>query len=158
MEKKTKVHAENDMQDLKIVRDFDLPVELLFRAYQDPAIVEQWMGTKVLKQESVKHGSYHYQTSDPAGNIVFSANGTFHEFIADRKITRTFEMADSPFDVQLEFLEFEKLTDETSRLTIHIIYRSVGLRDQMLKLPFEYGLNMAHDRLEDILTKLKKES
>ena len=64
-------------------------------------------------------------------------------------------MDNTPFDVQLEFLEFEKLTDDTSKLTMHIVYRSVALRDQMLKLPFAHGINMAHDRLEDIVTKLK---
>ena len=52
MELKTKVQAEEGKQDLHITREFDLPVELLFKAYTDPGIVEQWMGTKVLKMES----------------------------------------------------------------------------------------------------------
>jgi uncharacterized protein YndB with AHSA1/START domain len=82
-------------------------------------------------------------------------NGTFHEFEPNKKIVRTFEMENTPFDVQLEFLEFEKLTDETSKLTMHIIYRSVSIRDQMLKLPFAQGINMAHNRLQEIANKLK---
>ena len=49
MEQKTKVHAEEGKQELVITRAFDLPVELLFKAYVEPEIVEQWMGTKVLK-------------------------------------------------------------------------------------------------------------
>ena len=64
-------------------------------------------------------------------------------------------MENTPFGVQLEFLEFEKLTDDTSKLTMHVIYRSVVLRDQMLKLPFAQGINMAHNRIQDILNKLK---
>jgi hypothetical protein len=64
-------------------------------------------------------------------------------------------MENSPFGVQLEFLEFEQLTDDISKLNMHVIYRSVELRDQMLKLPFEYGINMAHNRIQDILNKLK---
>jgi hypothetical protein len=64
-------------------------------------------------------------------------------------------MENTPFAVQLEFLEFEKLTDNTSKLDIHIIYKSVELRDQMLKLPFAQGINMAHNRLQDIANKLK---
>ena len=57
MEQKTKINAEDGKQDLVITREFDLPLELLFKAYAEPEIVEQWMGTKVLKLESKKHGS-----------------------------------------------------------------------------------------------------
>jgi len=36
MELKTKVNAEDGKQELVITREFDLPVELLFKAYEDP--------------------------------------------------------------------------------------------------------------------------
>ena len=155
MEQKTKIHAEEGKQDLVITREFDLPLELLFKAYVEPEIVEQWMGTKVLKLENKKYGSWRFETSDPQGNVVFRANGVIHEFNPNRKITRTFEMENTSFEVQLEFLEFEKLTDNTSKLTMHIVYRSVALRDQMLQLPFAQGINMAHNRLQNIVNKLK---
>jgi uncharacterized protein YndB with AHSA1/START domain len=153
MERKTKISAEDGKQELVITREFDLPLELLFKAYTEPEIVGQWMGTKVIKLENKKHGSWQFETSDPKGNVVLKLNGTIHEFIAGKKITRTFEMENTSFDVQLEFLEFEKLTDDTSKLTMHIVYRSVALRDQMLKLPFAQGINMAHDRLQDVVKK-----
>lgn len=154
MERKTKINAEEGKQELVITREFELPVELLFKAYVEPEIVEQWMGTKVLKLENKKHGSYQFETSDPKGN-KYGFNGTIHEFIPNRKITRTFEMENTPFDAQLEFLEFEKLTDYTSKLTMHVIYKSVALRDQLLQMPFAQGINMAHNRLQEIVIKLK---
>jgi uncharacterized protein YndB with AHSA1/START domain len=154
MEQKTKVNAEAGKQELVITRQFDLPLELLFKAYEDAELVEQWMGTKVLKLENKKHGSYHFETTDPKGN-KHRFNGTIHEFIPDKKITRTFEMENTPFDVQLEFLEFEKLTEETSKLTMHVIYKSIAHRDQILQLPFAQGINMAHNRIQDIVSKLK---
>ena len=152
MEKKTKIQAEEGRHDLLVTREFDLPLDLLFRAYAETEIVEQWMSTKVVKQENKKHGSWHYQTSDGTGNIVFEAHGSFHDFVVKEKIVRTFEMLNAPFDVQLEFLEFVALGDDRSKLSMQIVYRSIELRDQMLKLPFEYGLNMAHDKLEKLLT------
>jgi uncharacterized protein YndB with AHSA1/START domain len=155
MERKTKINAEDGKQSLTITRDFDLPVELLFEAYANAEIIEQWMGTRVLKLENKKHGSWQFETKDDKGNVVFSANGTIHEFISDTRITRTFEMENAPFDVQLEFLEFERLSENNSRLNMHVVYRSVELRDQMLKLPFEYGINMAHSKLQEVAKKLK---
>ncbi|MDQ7949187.1 MAG: SRPBCC domain-containing protein [Pedobacter sp.] len=158
MELKTKVNAEDGKQELFISRTFDISLALLFKAYTDPAIVAQWMGTKVVKLENRTHGSYQFETSDPNGNIVFRANGIIHQFIPEQKITRTFEMENSPFGIQLEFLEFEALTADTSKLTIQSIYRTTALRDQMLQLPFKKGLNLAHQRLEDLLKNKKDQN
>lgn len=155
MERKTKINAAEGGQDLLITREFDLPLELLFKAYTEAEIVEQWMGTKVMKLENRPHGGYRFETSDPAGNVVFSANGTIHEFMPDQKITRTFEMENTSFPVQLEFLEFERLGESTSRLTMQIVYRSAAAREQALKLPFAQGLNMAHNRLQEVVNRLK---
>ncbi|MEP6947472.1 MAG: SRPBCC domain-containing protein [Acidobacteriota bacterium] len=153
MELKTRINADDGKQDLVITREFDLPLELLFMAYVEPEIVEQWMGTKVLKLENKQHGSYQFETRDPNGNVVFRANGTIHEFVSNAKITRTFEMENTPFPVQLEFLEFESLNADTSLLTMQIVYRSVATRDEMLKLPFAAGLNMAHNRLQEVVSR-----
>ena len=155
MERKTKVDAGNGRHDIIVTREFDLPVDLLFRAHAEAAIVSEWMGTKVLKLEPQKHGGWQYETADATGNVVFRANGVFHDFEPGRRITRTFEMENTPFPVQLEFFEFEALTDDTSKLTMHIIYRSADIRDQVLQMPFAFGLNMAHNRLQEFANTLK---
>jgi len=154
MELKTKIHAEDGKQELTITREFELPVALLFKAYIDAGIVEQWMGTKVLKLENKKHGSYQFETTDPKGN-KHGFNGVIHEFEPNQKITRTFEMENTPYPVQLEYLEFESLTGDTSKLTMHVVYRSAAHRDQILQLPFAQGINWAHNRLQEIVNKLK---
>ena len=64
-------------------------------------------------------------------------------------------MENTPFGVQLEFLEFEKLTDDTSKITMHVIYESVAHRDQVLKIGMAWGVNLAHNRLQDVAGRLK---
>lgn len=160
MELKAKVHAEDGKQELIITRTFDLPVELLFKAHTEPELIEQWMTNpyataKVLKYEGKKHGSYQIQSTDASGKVVFSANGAIHEFSTNKKIIRTFEMEGAPMGVQMEIYAFEKLTENTSRLNMHVIYESVAQRDQQLKMPFAQGLSMAHDRMQDIMKNLK---
>lgn len=150
MKPKTKVSTEDGKQEIIITREFDLPVELLFKAYTEPEIIEQWMSNKVLKLKNKKHGSYLFETTQN-GNVVFRANGTIHEFVPNQKITRTFEMENTPFPVQLEYLEFEKLTSDASKLTIHIVFKSVEFRNQLLQMPFAQGINMAHNRLQETL-------
>jgi uncharacterized protein YndB with AHSA1/START domain len=154
MERKTQVHAEDGKHDLRITREFDLPLELLFKAYAEPELIEQWMGTKVLILEARKFGGWQFETTDPKGN-KHGFSGVIHEFAPNRKITRTFEMANTPFGVQLEITEFEKLTDGTSKVNMHVVYESIEQRDQVLKLPFATGINWAHNRLQDFMNKLK---
>lgn len=156
MEQKTKIHAEDGKQEVAITREFDLPVDLLFKAYVEPELVAQWMGTNVRKLDSKKHGSYHFETTDKEGKVVFQANGTIHECIPDHKIVRTFEMDHSPYGVQLEVYTFESLTEDTSLLHMHVIYESTAQRDEVMKLPFVQGINWAHSRLEEIVRSLIK--
>jgi hypothetical protein len=62
------------------------------------------------------------------------------------------------FDLPLELLfkaYVEPETDDTGKLNMHIVYRSVVHRDQMLQIGFAQGINMAHNRLQDIVSKLK---
>lgn len=154
MEQKTKIHAEDGRQEIVITREIELPVAVLFKAYVEPELVGQWMGTNVLKLESKKHGSYQFETTDPKGN-KHRFNGVIHEFIPNHQITRTFEMENTSFPVQLEYLEFEELNEESSKLNMHVVYKSVADRDAILKLPFAFGINMAHNKIEEILKKSK---
>lgn len=152
MEQKTKIFAEEAKQDLLITRVFDLPVELVYKAYTEKELIEQWMGTNVIELESRRHGSYKFETSQN-GNTVFSAHGSIHDLIENKEIIRTFEMSNSNIGVQLEIISFESVNSEQSKLNIQIIYKSEAHRAEQLKLPFEFGLNMAHNRLEEIIKK-----
>ena len=64
-------------------------------------------------------------------------------------------MENTPFGVQLEFLEFEQLTDATSKLNMHVLYESAAHRNQALKIGMVQGINMAHNRLQAIVSKLQ---
>lgn len=154
MEKKTNVFAEDGKQEILVTRTFDLPLNLLFRAYTDPKLVEQWMGNKVLKMENKAHGSYQFETTDKQGRVLFRANGSIHKVVENQNITRTFEMESAGFPVQLEFLDFEAVNETTSKLSMKIIFKSVEDRDNMLKLPFAQGINMAHNQLQQTMRNL----
>ena len=154
MEQKTTIKAEEGQPAVLIAREFDLPVEVLFQAYADPALVAQWMGTNVLHLESRPHGSYRFETTDAQGRVVFRAHGVIHAFCPAQRITRTFEMENAPFGVQLEFLRFEARSATTSALAMRVVYESLAHRDHQLRQPFAQGLSRAHDRLQAILNPL----
>lgn len=153
MEQRTKIHTQDKRQELFITREFNLPVKSLFKAFEDKDLFEQWMGTNLLQFDFKEYGKYHFETSNPKGEVVFSGKGTFHGFIPNKMIIRTFEMNVFSLPPQLEFLNFKAFTKETSSLTMHIIFKSVEAKKELLKRPFAIGLNMAYDRLESLLNK-----
>lgn len=155
MEQKTQVYAKDNEQDILITREFDLPVKTLFKAYVEKDLFEEWMGTDLLEFEFKEYGKYHFEKRNPKGDIIFSGKGAFHSFIPNKMIVRTFEMDVFSLPAQLEFLNFESLTTEKSKLTMHIIFKSVEIRNELLTKPFAVGLNMAHNRLQDIASELK---
>lgn len=151
MELKTKIIAEDGKQEIFITREFDLPLQLLFKAYTEAEILAQWMGTQVLKLENRQHGSYQFETRNTNGDVVFKAHGSIHDIIPEQTIIRTFQMENTPFPAQIEFLTFEKISAGKSKITIQTIYKSPEIRDQILRLPFAQGINMAHNRLQEIV-------
>lgn len=153
MEHKTTVHAAEGQHDITVTREFDLPVDWLFEAYTTAELLEEWMNTKVLKLNCRNHGDYRFETTDPKGNKHYFS-GTIHSCETNARIVRTFEMEGTTFPVQLEYLTFASLSEHTSKLTIHMVFKSVNDRDNLLKLPFSMGINMAHNRLQEV-TKLK---
>ncbi|MFY8020838.1 MAG: SRPBCC family protein [Bacteroidia bacterium] len=150
MEQKTQLIASDQQPEIFITRLFDIPLELLFKAYTEPDLLEQWMGTKVLQLSNLVFGFFEFETTDPAGNKHFF-KGCIHEFEQDKKITRTFEIVNTGFPVQLEFIEFIAINEFQSELKMHIVYKSLDVRNKVLKMPFAFGLNMAHNRLENLL-------
>lgn len=155
MENKTTVEAPEGRADLRVTREFELPVELLFRAYSEASLLEQWMGTRVLSFENKAGGGYQFETRDKKGSVVFKAGGVIHSTRPNERIVRTFEMQSGDFEIQLEFLDFFSLAREKSRLQMHIVCRTPEHRDKILKMPFAFGINMAHNRLQEVASALK---
>src|SRR5580698_650774 len=129
MSNQTKIIAEEGKQELFMVREFDLPVDLLFRAYTDPDLLVQWMGNpnseiKVEKMENKSHGSWRFVHTDKAGK-KYCFNGVIHEFLAPQRIIRTFQIENTggPCNVQLEFINFEEISDSTSKLTVQTLFK-----------------------------------
>jgi uncharacterized protein YndB with AHSA1/START domain len=161
MDMQTKLIAEESRQELFLVREFDLPVELLFKAFSDPDLLVEWMSNPhsqmtVEKLENKSHGCWRFVQTDKTGK-KYCFHGVIHEFLAPKRIIRTFEIENlgGNGNVQLEFLTFEEISETSSKLTIQTLYKSNQDRDATIKHGMAKGANMAHNRLQEVLNKLK---
>ena len=103
------LHAPVDTLAMEFTREFDVPVEALFRAHADPELVKQWLGPHRLEMrieewDFTTHGGYRYVHSSEDGDFRF--NGTFHTVRENEIIIQTFEFEGAPDMVNIEFMWF----------------------------------------------------
>ncbi|RPD43305.1 SRPBCC family protein [Chitinophaga barathri] len=155
----TKVTAEPGKQELFVIREFEAPRELVFKAFTDPAIVSQFLGPHNLEMK-IDHynmktgGSYRYIHADGSGN-EYAFNGAVHEVTFPERMIQTFEFEGLPEKghVSLDTSIFEALPGNRTKLIIQSVFRSVADRDGMVQAGMEQGLSEGFERLDDYLEK-----
>ena len=160
MENKTTVTAEPGKQELYIIREFDAPRELLFKAHTDPKLYEQWVGPNDLtmtieKMDAVAGGSYKF-LHERDGH-VYAFHGVYHEVLAPERIIGTFEFDGLPETghVIMGTTKFEDLGGGRSRLVHQSVFQSVKDRDGMIQSGMERGVKDGYEKLDGLLATLK---
>lgn len=153
----TRIIAEPGIQQIEIVREFDAPPELLFRAHTDPELLIQWLGPRRLTMrvdrfEARDGGTWRYIHRDADGT-EYGFHGVFHGDPSLEGIVQTFEFEGAPGHVSLETMTFEEL-DGRTRLRNLAVYQSVAARDAMVQSGMEDGLNEGYERLDELIATL----
>ena len=156
----TKIIAEPGKQDITIIREFEAPRELVFRAYTEPELYVRWLGPRGYEIELEKFepwsgGSWRYLSRDVHGN-VYAFHGVNHEVTAPERIVGTFEFEGLPErgHVILETAVFAALPGGRTRMTGHSVFRSGADRDGMLQSGMERGVVDSYERLDELLPTL----
>jgi uncharacterized protein YndB with AHSA1/START domain len=157
----TRIIAEPGKQDVTIIREFNAPRELVFKAHEDPKLIKQWLGPrdrvmKIHYYNSKSGGSYRYTIEDKAGREIAAFNGAIHEVTAPERIIQTFEFEGLPQrgHVTLDCMKFEALPGNRTKVTTHSVCRTQGDRDAMMASGMESGVNEGFEKLDELLTNL----
>lgn len=163
MANQTEIIAEDGKQELFIIREFEAPRELVFRAYTEADLYEQWVGPDDLemtveKMEAYAGGSYRFLHT--RGGHVYAFHGVYHEVLAPERIIGTFEFDGLPETghVIMGTTKFEDLGGGRSRLVHQSVFQSVQDRDGMLQSGMERGVNDGYVKLDSLLIELMSES
>ncbi|MGH3306084.1 MAG: SRPBCC family protein [Nocardioides sp.] len=137
-------------------REFNAPVDAVFRAHKDPDLLQQWMGPdgyemKIERHDFVTQGGYRFVHRNPEGE-EYAFNGTFHTVRENDFAIQTFEFEGAPDQVSIEFLTFSDLGEGRTRLSAHAVYPSVETRDAMVSSGMEKGMVEGYNKLEALLT------
>jgi len=158
---KTKIIAERGKQELFIIREFEAPREMVFRAYTDARLYVSWMGPKrfsmnLEKFEPIEGGSFRFIHKDTDG-AEYAFHGVFHEILAPERLIGTFEFEGLPEKghVELDTAKFEELPGGRTKLTIQAVYQSVEDRNGMVDGGMEAGISEGFERLDELLIEMQ---
>ncbi len=161
MANKTRITAVPAIQEITIIREFDAPRELVFRAHTDSELYVKWLGPRRLSMtielfEPRSGGSWRYIHKDQAGNL-YGFHGVYHDVTPPERIINTFEFEGLPEKghVALETAIFEELPESRTRLTVKAVFQSVADRDLQIRAGMQEGIDDSYSRLDELLDKLQ---
>lgn len=139
---------------IEIEREFDAPIDALFRAHRDPELLKQWMGPHGYEMEIERYdftsgGGYRY-IHRGADGAEYAFNGVFHVVRENDFAIQTFEFEGFPDVVSIESLTFTDLGAGRTKLTVHSTYPSVESRDGMVASNMSVGVTEGYERLDRV--------
>lgn len=155
----TKIVAEPGKQELFVIREFEAPRALVFKAFTDRDLLPRWLGPcdmtmKIDVWEPGAGGSWRFIHTDKQGN-EYGFHGVCHDETAPERIIRTFEFEGLPESghVVLETAKFDALPGDRTKVTIQSVFQSVADRDGMVQSGMERGVNDSHQQLDALFEK-----
>lgn len=140
---------------LEVVREFDAPAALVFRAATEPEYVVQWLGPRDVQMrieefDARTGGSYAYVHYRDGEDFEAHFRGVFHTVRPNELIVQTFEFEGAPDEVCIESMTLTDLGGRT-RLTTRSVFPSVAAREAAIEMGMNDGINDAMDRLAELL-------
>jgi uncharacterized protein YndB with AHSA1/START domain len=153
----TSIEADPAMPVITITREFDAPVELVFRAHSEADLVAQWLGPRshqmtIDQYDCRTGGAYRYHTDTEGGPVSFY--GSFHEVRPNERIVQTWTFDGYPDGVSLETMTFEDLGEGRSRIVSTSLVESLESRDAILASGMEGGVVEGYERMDELLARL----
>jgi uncharacterized protein YndB with AHSA1/START domain len=154
---KTQITAEPGSLGIEIVREFDAPRDLVYRAFTEPELVAKWLGPRrlTMKMDHMdvrEGGSYRYVHVDDQGN-EYGFNGVYHGRPSVDGIVQTFEFEGMPGHVSLEKATFEEHDGRTVVRSLSA-FTTLEDRDGMIDNGMSNGVIDSHERLDELLSEL----
>ena len=153
-----RVTAPEGLPYVEFVREFDAPVEKVFRAHKDPDLYKRWVGPRGYEMDLLEYdfstgGGYRYVHKDGQGG-EYAFRGVFHVVRDNDFAIQTFEFEGFPDVVSIESMKFEDLGNGRTRLSGKAVYPTLEARDGMVSSGMEKGMTDGYDQLEELVTSL----
>jgi len=135
-------------------REFDAPVEAVYRAHSEADLFRQWIGggspeVEIPRFDCTTGGGYRFVQKSEQGEFGF--HGVYHLVRENERIIWTFEFEGAPDIVSVETVDFVDLGDGRTRCDIHAVYPTLEARDAMISSGMSDGMEAGYARLDAVL-------
>ena len=146
-------------QEILMVREFDAPASLVFKAYTTPELVSRWWPGRRGKMQSAEidlrvGGKWRYvMVADGGFEVAF--HGEYHEIVPGEKLVNTEIFEGAPEGgAALITCTFEELDGGRTQLSMLTHVDSLEIRDVIIGTGMESGAQEGLDILEQIAIEL----
>jgi len=148
--------------EVRVVRTFDAPADLVWQAYTEPELMQRWLlgppgwSMPVCEMDVRVGGAFRWRWKSDEDGAEFGFHGEFREVEPPKRLVHT-EIFD-PGDLQesmgeggaLITVTFAEKGDQTT-MTLTIQYQSKADRDAALSTGMTDGMEMSYRRLDEVL-------
>jgi len=161
---KTVYTADRVNKKMVITRTFDAPLPLVWKAWTDSTILDQWWAPKPWKTET-KHmdftegGYWLYSMNGPDGEQHW-ARADYTRIVPEQQYEAQDAFCDEDGNVTGELpslhwmVQFSE-NDGATQVLIDITFPSEEAIDKIVEMGFKEGFSSAHDNLDALLAEVK---
>ena len=143
---------------IKVVREFDAPANLVYRAVTEPELVKRWWhanrGEMTVAEIDLREGGKWRYVMVAEGDFEVGFHGEYREIVPNERIVSTETYEGMP---GAEAVNTMTLTEADGRTTLEILvqHASKEHRDAHIESGMEAGMQDAMDLLEEVAVSLR---
>lgn len=158
--KETIYTKDSSNKKLKVVREFDAPVEQVWKAWTEPGLLDQWWAPKPWKANTKSMdfrdgGTWLYYMEGPDGSRHY-CRADYSAIVPHKSFVGKDSFCDedgNPIDVAPSMTWTNRFisTPTGSRVEIEISFDKEGDMDKIIEMGFKEGFAAAHTNLDELL-------
>ena len=145
---------------IKVVREFDAPIEKVWKAWTDSSILDQWWAPKPWKAVTTKMdfregGTWFYYMLGPDGTKQY-CRADFKKIVSNKSYIGDDAFCDENGNINNDLpvmhwiVEFSKAGDGT-KVEVELTFASKSDMDKIIEMGFKDGFSSAHTNLDELL-------
>ena len=145
---------------IKVVREFDAPANLVYRAVTEPELVKRWWGAQrgamTVAEIDLRVGGKWRYVMDASNGQEVGFHGEFREIVPNGRIVQTEAYEGIPDPDESANVNTMTLVEADDRTTMEVLIQCVNKesRDMQIASGMEHGMQESYDDLEDVAKSL----